>query len=161
MNTFAHTCTHCAKVDKIPRAWVFHCAACVAQPGEACVDLRTIHTTRKTVGYMHAERQALLEVVDEVRFKDTLGDRVQGNRQVQAYWLVAHVCTRCGQGDSIPRATAFFCSDCKARPGEACVSLSTTYGAREPMRMIHVVRQALVRPVDRVSAPTAQTASVG
>lgn len=73
MNTFAHQCTHCGEFDKIPRAAAFFCTGCKARPGEPCVDMRTIATSRKPVGYMHAERQALLQDVDRKRPKFASG----------------------------------------------------------------------------------------
>lgn len=71
MNSFAHVC-ECGKVEKIPRAVAFFCPGCRARPGEPCVDMRTIATTRKPVGYMHSERQSILLDVDAKRPMPTM-----------------------------------------------------------------------------------------
>lgn len=76
MNSFPHVCSHCGTADKVPRAVAFFCPGCKARPGEPCVDMRTIATTRKPVGYMHADRQALLLTVDASRPR--VGPTLQG-----------------------------------------------------------------------------------
>lgn len=139
MNTFGHVCTHCGGVDKIPRAIAFYCAGCQAQPGDSCVDMRTVTTTRKPVGYLHNERQALLLDADR---------HAPMTSALPSAETYVHVCERCGETGELLRSVTFFCVQCKARPGEGCVDAKTFASTRRPVDYIHVGRRALLRVVD-------------
>lgn len=62
MRSISHTCSSCGQVDRIDRAVLVGCPACLAAAGFPCTDLRS--RTYAETARPHAERVEVLESLD-------------------------------------------------------------------------------------------------
>lgn len=73
MRSISHGCSKCGHVDRIDRALLVGCPACLAAAGFACTDLRS--RTYAATAHPHADRVSVLEALDRAAEREVVAAR--------------------------------------------------------------------------------------